>query len=216
MKLIVTLLVSLGSVATFAANRPEPPRPETTRRASELPSTLVEKAEAASRTAREVLGVARVGRDFEIKLPEGLKENKFNRFERDLEEFTRILREKEQEFSRDTYKAAEVANFLQVLNQAYAQRGNLQQFLDNTSRLNEENKEVVQRFLDFIDNQVNIEVTVLTTEGLSQGQVIRALHPIVRMPTSRLNMENFIEVEAQITGILPKDYTMSKAARCVR
>lgn len=216
MKSIVALFVVLTSLNGFAVNRPEPPRPEVTRRASELPESLARKAEETSLTARDVLGAHRVGRDFQLELPKGLEANKTNRYERDLEEFNRHLNEKKEEFARDSYKATEVSSFLAELNKAYATRSNVQEFLENNRNLSNEQKQLVQKHLDFIDNLLTIQMTVLTVEGLSQGQVIRSIQPITRLPVARLKIEDFVESEAQITGILPKDYNMAKAARCVR
>ncbi len=215
--LVVVVLCSFIAVPALAVNRPEPPRPQANRRASEISAALREKIETVSRTAREVLG-RRLGENFEIKLPEGLSGNKLNRYERDLEEFAQVLRENREEYTRDSNKATEVANYLELLNEVYAVRPNVKSFLEN-SQLNSANREVVERTIDFIDNLLTIELTKMTETAespVSQGQIIRTMSPITRLPLSRLRMEDFIELEAQITGILPKDYTMAKAARCVR
>ncbi len=211
------LLLLLATGPTQAALRPEPARPEVTRRASEIPRSLSQKIETMNRTVREVLG-QRVSEGFEIRIPEGLSGNKMNRYERDLNEFARTLRDKKTEIMENGYKGTEIANFLELLNQVFAQRNHNQNFLQN-QRLSSEQRAVVQRNLDFIDNLLTIEMAKITETAdspLSQGVILRTMYPISRMPVAQLKIQDFIDVEAQITAILPKNYNMAKAASCVR
>lgn len=215
MKSTLAVLVVLVAIGAHAATKPEPPRPEVSRRSSEVPQSLVEKAETLSRTAREVLGARAFEGDFNLVLPKNLEANKVNRYERNLEELSQLMREKEVEFAKDGNKTSEVATILTELNKVYATRSTIQEFLKNNN-LSTEQAALVQKFLDLIDNFLTIELTVLTVEGLSQNQVIRSMNPISSLPLARLKIEDFMAAEAQITGILPKDYNMAKAARCVR
>jgi hypothetical protein len=213
--LFVALLLTQNSWAT---RRPEPPRPEVTRPRGEIPRSLVEKVDTLNREVREILGSDRLPKAFELRPPEGLTGSKLQRYERDIDEFLTTLRSQRDDLTQDNYRGIEMANFLQTLNSVYAARNNVKDFMDS-QRLSADHQQISQRFLDFIDNLMTIQLSKMTETAdspLSQETILLTMRVINDLPVARMQMQHLIDAEAQITGMLPRDYNMRNAANCVR
>lgn len=216
--LTITLLVSLSS---FAANMPEAPKKgaEKGRDGRMSAARLAEKTEAFNAAARSVLG-QHIGENFEIKLPQGMNNKDMDVNAQRIESLGNTLKGKELELKQDPQKATEVASIIMALNKAYAFRPEAESFLkNNEAKISAEAKDATNDTIKLIDNLSVILETKLddTVEiPVSHSQILRVINLIAGMKVTGLKAEDFIELETQVTSILPKNYTMAQAARCVK
>lgn len=213
---ILTLIITLFVTTSVLANgtlRPEPPRRNNGKRAEAL-AKVKENKEAFDITVKEVIGLKYFeNREFKLEISESMKTRELNDHAVKIRDLNEAIKAKRNELAEAT-KATEFASLLTMYNKVVKARGDIAAFFEQNK---DENAEMA---LKLIDNLLLIvEVKVLEPAGspVSTGQILRMMNILEgKVETYGMTAQTFKEIEAEITGILPKNYTMAKAARCIK
>ena len=217
----IFLLIVLASNTAWGARRVDPKdlsgensgrreRPELTPRIESLRSEL-------GAIAKSIIGPRLMGERFQVILPRNIRGQE-SKYETEMAELVRVLKEGREEFKNESPKAKDMANLLKDINDLYAQRGDISNKVEN-GNLQGKELEAAKDVLDLIDNALTLLIVKMTESienPVSADQMSRVFQLISRFDTAGARGKDFIDLEAQISAILPRGYNLRKAARCIR
>lgn len=223
MKTLTLLLVLTYATTSLAVGRGGRSKtPESAKRPGL--SQVKDASTSLSALARTIFG-ARIGNDYSLKVPEGLKTNELATYQGTISSLQKALDGKKGDFSKDNTKANEVAQLFITLNKAFSARNTVKEFLNNgkesseagAPKLSKENSELVKEFLETYDNLIRVlEARVNETNDapFSNETFMRVLEVLEQMPATGMTIGHLVKAETTITALLPKNYRMRDIARC--